>query len=438
MKLETATLSRSTDYLNHLSAEIPRNEPRLDSLMFVRHNVTQWQEPLDLAFEPSPVWLDDSAMAVDEAAKNYLRNVLGKSKIQLGELKQEVDIKRREVEAIKRIRQNIRAGKDNRDEVELVRAMFSTQEDLHQCERKRLTAEVESYTITSAVGDVSLGAQNHNFKSQTFKIPTNCDLCGDRIWGLSAKGFDCRDCGYTCHSKCELKVPASCPGELSKDEKKKVKNERQQAFNTTHPHANCEPPPEGVTELPAMSRSSTMNSLSSGYAASANRSVSGLPARAPNEETSPERNAPRPAVSKPNTMRKNRIVAPPPAQYISEMPADEPNGRTSSFTSNPIEQRGKMLYAYQANGAGEISVNEGDEVTIIEPDGTQPLLLPFRCLTLLIRISTKTLTPQMAQAGSASAPPPQVASFQPPISKSSILPASAPHQATQAAPHLSL
>ena len=336
--------------------------------MFVRHNITPWQEPQDLAFEPSPVWLDDSAMAVDDAAKVFLRNVLGKSKSQLGDLKQDVDKKRREVEAIQRIRQNIRAGKDKRDEVELVKAMFSTQEDLHQSERKRLTAEVETFTITAAVGDVSLGAQNHNFKSQTFKIPTNCDLCGDRIWGLSAKGFDCRDCGYTCHSKCELKVPASCPGELSKDERKKVKTERQQAFSGAHLHANGDSP-NGVTELPAMSRSSTMNSLSSGYAASANRSVSGLPTRPPNEETSPERNVPRPVISKPNTIRKNRIVAPPPTQYISELPANDLNKRTSSITSNPTEQRGKMLYAYQANGAGEISVKEGDELTIVESDG---------------------------------------------------------------------
>lgn len=373
VKLETSTLIRSTDHLQHLISEIPRNEPRLDSLMFVRHNINSWQEPLDLAFEPSPVWLDDSAMVVDDAAKVFLRNFLGKSKGQLGEFKQDVDMKRREVEAIKRIRQNIRAGKDKRDEVELVRAMFSMQEDLHQSERKRLTAEVEAYTITSAVGDVSVGAQNHNFKSQTFKIPTNCDLCGDRIWGLSAKGFDCRDCGYTCHSKCEMKVPASCPGELSKDERKKVKTERQQAFNTPHLHVNGEPP-NGVTELPAMSRSSTMNSLSSGYAASANRSVSGPPIRPPNEETSPETNEPRPVISKPNTLRKNRIVAPPPTQYISELPANERNERISSITTNPAEQRGKMLYAYQANGSGEISVNEGDDLNIVESDGKRPLI----------------------------------------------------------------
>ena len=176
VQLETSALSRSIDHLKHLSSEIPRNDPKLDSMMFVRHNVAPWQEPQDLVFEPSPVWLDDSAMATDEAAKIYLRNVLGKSKSQLRDLKQEVDNKRREVENIKRIRRNIREGKDKRDEVELVRAMFSLQEDLHQVERRRLTAEVETQTIVSTVGDVSLGAQNHQFKSQTFKVPTNFDI----------------------------------------------------------------------------------------------------------------------------------------------------------------------------------------------------------------------------------------------------------------------
>lgn len=383
VKLETEALNRSNDHLRHLSNEIPRNEPRLDSLMFVGHNKVPWQEPPDVQFEPSPVWLDDSEMAVDEASKVFLINVLGKSKGQLTELKQEVEKKRREVAAIKMIRQNIRIGKDKRDEVEMVKTMFSVQEDLHQNERKRLTAEVEVDTITSAVGNVSLGARNHNFKAQTFKIPTNCDLCGDRIWGLSAKGFDCRDCGYTCHNKCELKVPASCPGELSKDERKKLKTERQQAFHVpaAHFHANGDSP-DDVPELSAISRSSTMNSLSSGYAASANRSVSGQPTRnSPHmEETVLEEANSVPhstAVSKPTTLRRNRIVAPPPTHYISEMPANEQsNGspNSNSATSHPTDQqRGKMLYSYQAHGAGEVSVQEGDEVTIVEPDGNHHL-----------------------------------------------------------------
>ena len=365
VQLETSALSRSIDHLNHLSSEIPRNDPKLDSMMFVRHNVAPWQEPQDLVFEPSPVWLDDSAMATDEAAKIYLRNVLGKSKSQLRDLKQEVDNKRREVENIKRIRRNIREGKDKRDEVELVKAMFSLQEDLHQVERRRLTAEVETQTIVSTVGDVSLGAQNHQFKSQTFKVPTNCDLCGERIWGLSAKGFDCRDCGYTCHSKCELKVPAECPGEQSKEDRKRLKAERQAASKAAPPQTNGGQH-DGIAELPNLSRSNTMDTLSSGYAASANRSVSG---KLPNADmtTDPVDEA-QPATSKPATLRKNRIVAPPPTQYISELPANPPSGGSSS-TSHPTERRAKMNYAYQATSDGELSVNEGEDVTIVEADG---------------------------------------------------------------------
>ena len=367
-QLEDSTLSRSKEHLQHLSSEIPRNDPRLDSQMFLQHNVASWQEPLDMVFEPSPVWLDDSAMATDEMAKIFLRNVLGKSKGQLKELKQEVDKKRREVDNVKRIRQNVREGKEKRDEVELVRAMFAMHEDLQQTERKRLTAEVETTTITSAVGDVSLGAQNHTFKPQTFKIPTNCDLCGERIWGLSAKGFDCRDCGYTCHSKCEMKVPAECPGEQTKDEKKRLKGERQAASNAAMLAPNGGHP-EGVSELPDLSRSNTMNSLSSGYAASANRSVSGPLGKPPNEDPSPDSSVSQPASSKLSATRRNRIVAPPPTHYVSDARAVELDGTSRPTTSNSTETRGKMLYPYQAMGEGEISVEEGQEVTVVEQDG---------------------------------------------------------------------
>ena len=354
-----------------MSLEIPRNDPSLDSQMFIQHNLVQWQEPSDLVFEPSPVWLDDNAMATNGTARVFLRNVLGRSKGQLHELKQDVDKKRREVESARRIRRDIKEGRDKRDEVELVKATFALQENLHEAERKRLTAEVEIATITDAVGDVSLGAQNHNFKPQTFKIPTNCDLCGERIWGLSAKGFDCRDCGYTCHSKCEMKVPAQCPGEQNKDEKKKLKAERQASSNVAVPSTNGASYPDHASELPALSRTNTMNSLSSGYAASANRSVSGLPLRAPSDEPNPDHSVSQTTGTKSGTTRRNRIVAPPPTHYLSELPVEL--NHTSS-TSNLREPRGKMIYPYQATSEGELTVEEGQEVTVLEPDGKKCLI----------------------------------------------------------------
>ena len=322
--------------------------------MFVRHNAANWQEPGNMAFEPSPVWLDDDSMATDDGSKVFLRNILMKSKGSLGEYRMECERKRKEVEGAKRVRQAIRDGKDKRDEVEVVRAQFSLQESLHESERQKTTAEVEVSTIAGVVGDLSVGARNHAFKSQTFKIPTNCDLCGERIWGLSAKGFDCRDCGFTCHNKCEMKVPANCPGEVDKESRKKLKAERQGSSQSTTPAAPTSPNGDGASDMPRISRSDTMgslNTLSSGYAASAQRSVSGTTIQKVDD-------APKVATS--GTTRRNRIVAPPPDHYAS-------NGSNGSTSKD--EDRGKMAYAYQRNGDGEVTIDEGKVITILEPDG---------------------------------------------------------------------
>ncbi|PGH27628.1 hypothetical protein AJ80_00641 [Polytolypa hystricis UAMH7299] len=381
-QLEKGMLTKNGQHVSHLISEIPRNEPRLDSMMFIRHNIVNWQDPVDMQFEPSPIWHDDAAMITDETAKVFLRNLLTKSKGQMKELKADADKRRREVENVKRIRQSVRDGKDQRDEVDVVRSLFAMQEDLHMMDRKRLTAEVETSTITSVVGDLSFGAKNHNFRTQTFKIPTNCDLCGERIWGLSAKGFDCRDCGYTCHSKCEMKVPAECPGEQSKEEKKKLKVERQEKASAT-PVIETPSSPNGVSELPALSRKDTMSSLSSGYAAS--KSVSAL-SIAQTPETGPvELPASTPAVKKATPARRNRIVAPPPERYVSApAPDEQASSLGSSRTSS--EPRGTMLYSYDAHGEDEIAVEEGRDLTVVQPDdgsgwvrvrvGTQSGLVP--------------------------------------------------------------
>lgn len=308
-------------------------------------------------------------MVVDDNAKIFLRNLMVKTKPQLAELKREVDKKRNEVENVKRIRIDIQEGKDKRDEVEVVTAILSLQEELHRTDHKLLAAEVEISTIKSVVGDVTLGAKSHNFKPQTFKIPTNCDFCGERIWGLSAKGFDCKDCGYTCHSKCEMKVPATCPGEQTKEEKKKLKAERQEASQVTKKPPNGDQH-NGASELPALNRSNTMNSLSSGYAANAKRSVSGPGTRTPTDDSNSDPPpAAKPAMGSIASVRKNRIIAPPPVQSISELPAEEPVSQESVLRL-PDEQTGRMVYSYQASMEGEITVEEGDEVTVLEPDGT--------------------------------------------------------------------
>ncbi|KAG6024245.1 hypothetical protein E4U41_001827 [Claviceps citrina] len=370
-KLEATLLHDSHEMLNHLSQEIARNSPHLDSLMYMQHNMGTFIEPPDKEFEPSPVWHDEPTMVVDETAKIYLRNVLSKSKSQLGELRREVDKKRRDFDAVKILKQRVREGTEKKDELEVLRSMFALQEDLHSVDRQRLTAEVETCTITAVVGDVTLGAKNHNFKGQTFKIPTNCDLCGERIWGLSAKGFDCRDCGYTCHSKCEMKVPADCPGEQSKEERKKLKAERQEAANRLVVRDLAAP--AHVAELPNLSRSNTMTSLSS---LSARRSFSGHATPADldtvGESSSPPVPAGRPSISPSasgaTTTTRKRMVAPPPTVYVSQLPGGGGGGALNGSGDNEEKKKGKMLYSFDANNDGELTVSEGRDVVLLEPD----------------------------------------------------------------------
>jgi hypothetical protein len=369
-------------------------------MMFVRHNAGPWQEPADFQFEPSPVWLDDGTIATDESATVFLRNVLTKTKASLTEQRRELDKMQKEVENARRVRQNIREGKDKRDEVEVVRAIFALQESMHEVERQKVSSEVEVSTITAAVGDLSIGARNHNFKSQTFKIPTNCDLCGDRIWGLSAKGFDCRDCGYTCHSKCELKVPADCPGEQTKEERKKLKDERQRAAHSSPANGS---PADTHSNAPQISRSDTvnsMNTLSSGYSATAQRSVSGPMPPAVEEPVAEKKVAP--------ATRRNRIVAPPPAQYIKEDNVDGPPATTPKSTA----QKGRMLYAYQQNSEGEISVPDGIEVVILDQDGKSS---DYVCRCCSHKYQTARAGLRSAQDSSkALSPPPTLKCFLPP------------------------
>ena len=131
-KIETDTLERELKLIDHLAREVPRNVPNLDSIMYARHNLSHANVPGDVMFEPSPVWHDDDALITDDAAQNFLRNILLKSKGSMMELRRDVDGKRREVDSTRNIRAAIRNGRDKRDEVEVVKSIFQLQELLHE------------------------------------------------------------------------------------------------------------------------------------------------------------------------------------------------------------------------------------------------------------------------------------------------------------------
>ncbi|KAG8225298.1 hypothetical protein J437_LFUL001912 [Ladona fulva] len=50
----------------------------------------------------------------------------------------------------------------------------------------------------------------HSFKVHTFKGLNWCEFCGNFLWGFTAQGVKCEDCGFSAHSRCSEKVPNDC------------------------------------------------------------------------------------------------------------------------------------------------------------------------------------------------------------------------------------
>lgn len=56
----------------------------------------------------------------------------------------------------------------------------------------------------------------HAFKVQTFKGLNWCELCANFMWGFTAQGVKCADCGFVAHQKCSELVPAKCVPDLKR------------------------------------------------------------------------------------------------------------------------------------------------------------------------------------------------------------------------------
>ena len=104
-------------------------------------------------------------------------------------------------------------------------------------DNSRLSLETRILSVDENLGDIYSGAQTHNFKAKSFTTPQTCKLCSKSIWGLSNKGFKCKDCGYVCHAKCQLNVPSNCPGTKTDNNGTKGKIKKDDESSDLYPDA---------------------------------------------------------------------------------------------------------------------------------------------------------------------------------------------------------
>ena len=233
-----------TDRLNASVSEIESAftsiSPVDDQRLYVEYNRRHWEAPGDWAFEPCVGFFDTAEMAVEEsAARIFLQNRLLRARQRIGEVRPQIESRKKELQGLSNLRDAYEKqdGVGDPDEVmdvsQTLASAHCTFTDAHtrlpsknllDSSRELLVLETnegcllaEESVIVETIGEEHSSARPHQFKPASFTIPTSCDFCNGTIWGISKQGLVCKPCGFTVHSKCELKAPADCgvPGGAS-------------------------------------------------------------------------------------------------------------------------------------------------------------------------------------------------------------------------------
>ncbi|KAF6011404.1 hypothetical protein HII13_002498 [Brettanomyces bruxellensis] len=148
--------------LKDADSVIKQNIPRLDSAMFVKHNVGGWKEPADFQFEPSPIWHDDETMAVEgDAELEQLKERLGGASLRYERYEQTCTAEKQQVGEVLEERKQVLGGDIGRSVevkkkdayLEFEKLLFrsiSMLEQFSKDDSERVRSEVEIETIQTA------------------------------------------------------------------------------------------------------------------------------------------------------------------------------------------------------------------------------------------------------------------------------------------------
>ncbi|KNE71665.1 hypothetical protein AMAG_16220 [Allomyces macrogynus ATCC 38327] len=213
-KLEAAANEKFAAQFTDLGTKVAAIDVQADLDLFIKANISDWHDIADLHFEPTTLWRDTSDLVIDD----YCRVVLSNQRVKLLKTRTEhadsLNQLDKKVAGLVKLTNvytdDPRLGDPTESREEMWEAKRQTV--MTQGSIKRSEAVIEA--ISAVIGEQS-HERPHAFKSTGFTLPTTCGYCQNSIWGLSKQGFSCKDCGFACHAKCEMKVPANCPGSKS-------------------------------------------------------------------------------------------------------------------------------------------------------------------------------------------------------------------------------
>lgn len=322
--IETKSLSNIQQCHNDTLNFVEKLDPVIESGIFTRKaldmdsneraaNVTFSFMPWNGGTNAAETIIDrDAHLVTNDAAVIFLNNKLIKNRKRYDALEEEVSKKSTELNQLASLVTSIQ-NKETADYDKQKEKLLDLITDLTLVSTEQVKVKSEIDLIIQHIGDDGLRAQNHDFKSSSFTIPTTCDYCNNTIWGLSNKGFTCRACGFNCHAKCEMKVAPNC------SKTKGQVNPQPISISRSQSKATFQGSPNQSTLIPPSEPTFTPSSTNSNSA----------------------------------------FLSPklPSSSIYEEQP-----------TNDEEHADIRCLYSYDAQNEDELSIQEGDTLITIEPD----------------------------------------------------------------------
>lgn len=209
LTLQSEALTKGQERISRVIAAVQAISSATDIRMLIDLHKKEWTEPYDFTFQPTLLWKDNDQMVDSEQAKVLIVNKLGKYQDRLVEVEREIEGKQKEIEGLRNLFSAYTKNPTTGNAEDVGENIIETQRALSILEMTKSKYETSVAVSRRVVGEVSI--RRHNLMKSSFAMPATCDYCQEKIWGVSnTTGFQCKDCGYNCHAKCELKIPPIC------------------------------------------------------------------------------------------------------------------------------------------------------------------------------------------------------------------------------------
>lgn len=141
--------------LQAANSVVKQNKPSLNTAIFIKHNLKNWKEPQDFIYKPSPVWHDDEKFAVPSSLEvEDLRIKLAKAENDYNLLQDKTQNELSKLSTLNKIKHEMKTNEDNANAIKFydtLKEYLNIVSPFTSHETLKLQAEVEIESIQNNV-----------------------------------------------------------------------------------------------------------------------------------------------------------------------------------------------------------------------------------------------------------------------------------------------